>query len=66
MKTKIFTLATAAMITASGLIYGFTTKKTNCPKEGTSDCPKKTCPLVGTPECPYGSNTAVMDCCKKK
>ena len=66
MKTKLLTLATAAMLTASGLIYGFTSSKATCPLEGTSDCPKKTCPWAGTPECPYGSNTAVMDCCKKK
>ncbi len=66
MKTKILTLATAGMLLVSGIFYGFTTKKAACPLEGKFDCPKKTCPLVGTPECPYGSNTAVMGCCKKK
>ncbi len=66
MKTKILTVATAGMLIVSGLIYGFTSKKNTCPLEGKSDCPKKTCPLAGTPECPYGSNTAVLNCCKTK
>ena len=66
MKTKILTLATAGMLVVSGMIYGFTSKKNTCPKEGMADCPKKTCPLAGTPECPYGSKTAVLNCCKTK
>ncbi len=66
MKTKILTLVTAGMLVVSGMIYGFTSKKNSCSLEGNSDCPKKTCPLAGTPAFPYGSNTAVMDCCKKK
>lgn len=66
MKTKILTLATAGMLVVSGMIYGFTSKKNTCPKEGTSDCQKKNCPLVGTPECPYGSKTVVLNCCNKK
>jgi hypothetical protein len=66
MKTKILTLATAGMLVVSGIFYGFTTKNAACPKEGTSDCPKKSCPLVGTPDCPLESTTAVLDCCKKK
>jgi len=66
MKTTLLTLATAGMLAVSGLIYGYTSKKNVCPMEGKSDCPKQNCPLIGTPECPLGSNTAVLNCCKKK
>jgi len=66
MKTKILTLATAGMLVVSGIFYGFTTKNAACPKEGTSDCPKKTCPLVGTPDCPLGSTAVVPNCYKVK
>ena len=66
MKTKLFTLATAGMLVASGMIYGFTSKNNSCPQEGTTDCPKISCPLAGSPECPYDLKEAVLDCCKKK
>ena len=66
MKNKIIMLASAGIIVASGLIYGFSSTS-NCPLEGTQECPKINCPLAGAPECPYGlEKTDLPECCKGK
>jgi hypothetical protein len=66
MKNKMVVLAVAGMLTIGGLAYGFTSSKSNCPLEGTPECPKINCPLEGTTDCPYdNATTAVLPCCKK-
>lgn len=60
-------LAVAGMLTIGGLTYGFTSSKSNCPLEGTTECPKIDCPLEGTPDCPYELKSADLPaCCQMK
>lgn len=68
MKRKIVGIIAAVVFSAGGAIYAVNSNPSECPLQGTSDCPLvQDCHLEGTPDCPLvksGSN--VPDCCKKK
>ena len=68
MKRKMMIFAAAGMLTIAGLAFGFTSSQTDCPLEGTPDCPKNNCPLAGTPDCPFDKETTAeyTACCEKK
>lgn len=75
-KPKLIAFLAAALITASGLFYGFSyhdgltaagsaAAYQDCQKKGQPDCPYiKNCPKKGKADCPYKNGKA--NCCRKK
>lgn len=66
MKSRIMMLSAAALLSAGGALFGFTSPKTaaDCPLKGTPDCPLvKACPNQGTAACTL---SGVPACCARK
>lgn len=66
MKNKVLMLSAAALLSAGGALFGFTSPKAtaDCPLKGTPACPLvKNCPDKGTAACTLAG---VPACCAKK
>jgi hypothetical protein len=66
MKSRIKILAVTGLLAMAGLTYGLNSSQSECPMEGTPNCPKIDCPLAGTPDCPYELEAAAPSCCMEK